>query len=156
MILGRKVLPVVVRPLHAGCVAVACLAVLVGCSSGDDSSSSARASSASSSGSSAGQACQRLVSLIGYAEESLLPAGQEERQRFDDAARGGIAEAIGTAERYGNQLPASVRAAARRLVRDGYQIVPADAPRETQIASLRDYRQAAGEIVDGCASATAN
>jgi hypothetical protein len=126
----------------------------VGCSAGDDSSSSARASSVPASGSSTGQACQRLVALIGYAEESLLPAGQEDRQQFDDAARGGIAEAIGTAERYGDQLPGPVRAAALRLVRDGYQIVPANAPRETQIASLRDYRQAAAQIVDGCTAAT--
>jgi hypothetical protein len=146
----------VVRPLYGCCVAVACFAVLAGCSSGDDSSSSARASSAPSSGSSAGQACQRLVALIGYAEESLLPAGQEDRQQFDDAARGGIAEAIGTAERYGDQLPGSVRAAALRLVRDGYQIVPANTPRQTQISSLRDYRRAAREIVDGCAGAVSN
>jgi hypothetical protein len=92
--------------------------------------------------------------LIGYSEESLLPAGQEDQQKFDDAARGGIAEAIGTAERYGSQLPVSLQPAARRLVKDGYQIVPATAPRDSQVASLRDYRQAAEEIVHGCASLT--
>jgi hypothetical protein len=92
--------------------------------------------------------------LIGYSEESLLPAGQEDHQKFDDAARGGIAEAIGTAERYGSQLPASLQPAAQQLVREGYQIVPATAPRRAQVASLRDYRRAAGEIVRGCASVT--
>jgi len=94
------------------------------------------------------------VALIGYSEESLVPAGQENDQKFDDAARGGIAEAIGTAERYGSQLPASVQPAAQQLVKEGYQIVPAGAPRGIQVASLRDYRRAADEIVRGCASAT--
>ena len=131
-----------------------CVAVLAGCSADDDSSSAASPTPASSSGSSAAQACERLVALIGYSEESLLPAGQEDRQKFDDAARGGVAEAIGTAERYGSQLPASLQPAARRLVKDGYEIVPAAAPRETQVASLRDYREAADAIVQGCASVT--
>ena len=145
----------VFRPIHAWCAALACLAVLAGCSSDDNSSSAGSPTPASSSGSSAAaQACQRLVALIGYAEESLLPAGQEDQQKFDDAARGGIAEAIGTAERYGSQLPASVQPAAQQLVRQGYQIVPATAPRETQVASLRDYRRAADKIVRGCASVT--
>jgi len=144
----------VFRPIHAWCAAFACLAVLTGCSSDDNSTSSANPTPASSSGSSAAQACQRLVALIGYSEESLLPAGQEDHQKFDDAARGGIAEAIGTAERYGSQLPASLQPAAQQLVREGYQIVPATAPRRTQVASLRDYRRAAGEIVRGCASVT--
>jgi hypothetical protein len=144
----------VFRPIHAWYAAFACLAVLTGCSSDDNSSSSANPTAASSSGSSAAQACERLVALIGYAEESLLPAGQENHQKFDDAARGGIAEAIGTAERYGSQLPASLQPAAERLVKDGYQIVPATTPRATQVASLRDYRQAADEIVHGCASFT--
>jgi hypothetical protein len=144
----------VFRPIRACCAAFACLAVLAGCSSDDDSSSAANPTPTSSRGSSAAQACERLVALIGYAEESLLPAGQEDRQKFDDAARGGIAEAIGTAERYGSQLPASLQPAAQRLVKDGYQVVPATAPRATQVASLRDYRQAADEIVHGCASVT--
>jgi hypothetical protein len=144
----------VFRPIRACCAAFACIGVLAGCSSSDDSSSAANPTPTSSSGSSAAQACERLVALIGYSEESLLPAGQEDRQKFDDAARGGIAEAIGTAERYGSQLPASLQPAAQQLVREGYQIVPATAPRGTQVTSLRDYRRAAGEIVRGCASVT--
>jgi hypothetical protein len=144
----------VFRPIHAWCAALACLGVIAGCSSDNDSSSAASLAPAASSGSSAAQACERLVALIGYSEESLLPAGQEDHQKFDDAARGGIAEAIGTAERYGSDLPASLRPAAQQLVREGYQIVPATAPRRTQVASLRDYRRAAGEIVRGCASVT--
>lgn len=143
-----------IRPIRACCAAFACIAVLAGCSLDAASSSATSRTPASSSGSSAAQACERLVALIGYAEESLLPAGQENRQTFDDAARGGVAEAIGTAERYGSQLPASLQPAAQRLVKDGYQIVPATAPRATQVASLRDYRQAADEIVHGCASFT--
>jgi hypothetical protein len=133
---------------------LACVAALAGCSAEDSSSSAASPTPASSSGSSAAQACERLVALIGYSEESLLPAGQEDHQKFDDAARGGIAEAIGTAERYGSQLPASVQPAARQLVKEGYQIVPATASHGTQVASLRDYRQAANEIVRGCSSVT--
>lgn len=95
-----------------------------------------------------------MVALIGYSEESLVPAGQENHQKFDDAARGGIAEAIGTAERYGSQLPASVQSAAQQLVNEGYQIVPAAAPHAIQVASLREYRRAADEIVRGCAAIT--
>jgi hypothetical protein len=144
----------VIRPIRACCAAFACIAVLAGCSSDADSSSATSRTPASSSGSSAAQACERLVALIGYSDESLLPAGQEDHQKFDDAARGGIAEAIGTAERYGSELPASLQPAAQQLVREGYQIVPATAPRATQVASLRDYRQAADEIVHGCESFT--
>ncbi len=96
-----------------------------------------------------------MVALIGFADHWLLPAGQEARQVFDDAARGAIAEVVGTVDGYGTQLPVSVRPAAERLAADGRKLVPASASHQTQVTVLRDYHEAAQQVVAGCASTTA-
>ncbi|MFI6319094.1 hypothetical protein ACIBG8_16300 [Nonomuraea sp. NPDC050556] len=95
--------------------------------------------------------CGKVVSAIGYAAFSLVPAGQEESQKFDDDARGRLSYVWGTVQRYGPQLPQALQQQQETLRRTTQGLSPADTPHEEQVKLLREYRAAAEAVTKGCA-----
>ncbi|MEV0584918.1 hypothetical protein [Nonomuraea sp. NPDC050310] len=94
--------------------------------------------------------CTRVISSIGYAELLLLPRGQEDRQNFEDAVLGRIAETRGIAAEFGGRLPESIKAAAGELEQAASGLARADVPRERQVELLKRYRAATEEIKKNC------
>ncbi|QYC40767.1 hypothetical protein Nocox_15765 [Nonomuraea coxensis DSM 45129] len=119
--------------------------LLMGCQ--DDASSAPKYSTG---GDPADSPCARVVSAIGYANLLLEPKGQEDRQRFEDAVIGRLAEARGITLQFGPRLPASVKGDVAALESATTGLARNDVPRERQVALLRDYRAAADRIVAGC------
>ncbi|MEU8363984.1 hypothetical protein AB0C27_48990 [Nonomuraea sp. NPDC048882] len=119
--------------------------LLVGCQ--DDASS---AEKFSTGGDPADSPCARVVSSIGYAGLMLEPAGREERQTFEDALTGRLAEVHGTTREFGPRLPGSLQEAVETVRTTTAGLSRNDVPRERQVALLKRYRQAADRIVAGC------
>ncbi|WP_188194989.1 hypothetical protein [Nonomuraea sp. SYSU D8015] len=119
--------------------------LLVGCQ--DDASSEQKFSTG---GDPADSPCARVVSAIGYAELMLEPKGQEERQNFEDAVISRLAEAYGITLEFGDRLPRSLSGAVETVKRTTKSLSKTDVPRERQVALLKEYRTAAGQIVAGC------
>lgn len=134
-----------VRQSLAGLAAAATLGG-VGCTSDSGGSSPPPPAAAS--------ACSSIVSLIGYAEELLLPAGQEDDQVFDSAVRGRIAEVVGTVEQEAAALPESLRDLAADLAAAARTAVPARTAHEVQVAALREFRRLSTEVTASCESLT--
>ena len=127
---------------------LALLALLpLGCNMADNAGSG----TAETSPSAAEQACNNIISLIGYAELVLLPAEQANEQTFDINVRGRIAESIGTAEREAEALPAELRGQALALAEAGKGLTNAQTPHDEQVAALLEWRQIAEEIERDCA-----
>jgi hypothetical protein len=80
----------------------------------------------------------------------LEPKGQEERQNFEDAVIGRLAEAHGITMEFGDRLPGSLRAAAETVKSTTAALSKSDVPRQRQVALLKQYRAAADRIVAGC------
>lgn len=95
--------------------------------------------------------CGRVVSAIGYAAFSLVPAGQEENQKFDDDARGRLSYVWGTVQKYGPQLPQALQQQQETLRRTTQGLSPAATPHAEQVKLLREYRAAAEAVTKGCA-----
>ncbi|MGN9839373.1 hypothetical protein ACTMTI_14755 [Nonomuraea sp. H19] len=119
--------------------------LLVGCQ--ENASSTAKYSTG---GDPADDPCARVVSAIGYAGLMLEPKGQEDRQNFEDAVIGRLAEARGITLEYGGRLPGSLQGAVERVKTATAGLSRNDVPRERQVALLKQYRAAADEIVAGC------
>jgi hypothetical protein len=130
---------------RSAAVALLLPALLAGCQEG---ASSAR--KYSTGGDPADSPCDRVVSAIGYAGLMLEPKGQEERQIFEDAVIGRLAEAHGITMEFGDRLPGSLRAAAETVKSTTAALSKSDVPRQRQVALLKQYRAAADRIVAGC------
>ncbi|MFG2072806.1 hypothetical protein [Nonomuraea maritima] len=94
--------------------------------------------------------CDRVVSIIGYADLLLEPEGQEERQDFQDALLGRVAEVRGITLEFGDRLPAELHGAVQDVRAATAGLARSDVPRERQVQLLKQYRGAAGRIVAGC------
>ncbi|MEV4010349.1 hypothetical protein AB0J35_07610 [Nonomuraea angiospora] len=119
--------------------------LLVGCQ-GNASSSSKY----STGGDPTDSPCARVVSAIGYANLMLKPKGQEDRQYFEDAVIGRLAELRGITLEFGDRLPDSLKGAVQTIKTTTAGLSRNDVPRERQVALLKQYRVAADEIVAGC------
>ncbi|MFG1611644.1 hypothetical protein ACGFI3_02765 [Nonomuraea wenchangensis] len=119
--------------------------LLLGCQ--DDASSAPRYSTG---GDPTDSPCARVVSAIGYVDLLLEPKGQEDRQRFEDAVIGRLAEARGITLQFGARLPASLKGDVAALESATAGLARNDVPRERQVTLLRQYRTAADRIVAGC------
>ena len=119
--------------------------LLVGCQ--EAASSSAKYSTG---GDPTDDPCARVVSAIGYADLLLEPKGQEERQNFEDAVIGRLAEAYGITAEFAGRLPGSLQPAAETVKSATARLSKSDVPRERQVALLKQYRAAADQIVAGC------
>ncbi|RVX39589.1 hypothetical protein EDD27_1950 [Nonomuraea polychroma] len=104
----------------------------------------------STGGDPADSPCARVVSAIGYADLMLEPKGSEERQHFEDAVIGRLAEARGITLQFGDRLPASLKGAVETVKTTTAGLSRNDVPRERQVALLKQYRAAADQIVAGC------
>ncbi|MGP3955114.1 hypothetical protein ACTWPT_03880 [Nonomuraea sp. 3N208] len=104
----------------------------------------------STGGDPADDPCARVVSAIGYAGLMLEPKGQEDGQNFEDAVIGRLAEARGITLEFGDRLPRSLQGAVARFETATAGLSRSDVPRERQVALLKQYREAADEIVAGC------
>ncbi|TMR98172.1 hypothetical protein [Nonomuraea basaltis] len=120
--------------------------LLVGCQ--DDESS---AQQYSTGGDPTDSPCARVVSAIGYADLMLEPRGREDRQHFEDAVTGRLAEARGITLQFGDRLPSSLRGAVETVKATTAGLSKNDVPRERQVTLLKQYRAAADRIVAGCA-----
>ncbi|GAA4922185.1 hypothetical protein HD597_006405 [Nonomuraea thailandensis] len=126
-------------------VALILPALLAGCQEGASSSRKY-----STGGDPTDSPCDRVVSAIGYAGLMLEPKGQEDRQNFEDAVIGRLAEAHGITSEFGDRLPGSLREAAETVRSTTGALSKNDVPRERQVALLRQYRAAADRIVAEC------
>ncbi|GAA4598614.1 hypothetical protein GCM10023194_76560 [Planotetraspora phitsanulokensis] len=95
-------------------------------------------------------ACTRVVSAIGYLELSLLPAGQEDAQRYDGDVRGRFGYVRGTLAMYGPHLPASLAGPAATIEEVGTPLSAAATDPAQRPALLREYRQASHAITSTC------
>jgi hypothetical protein len=95
--------------------------------------------------------CARVVSSIGYAGLMLEPKGREERQNFEDAVIGRLAEVRGITLEFGPRLPGALQDAVKAVETATAGLSRNDVPRERQVALLKEYRAAADRIVAGCA-----
>ncbi|AQZ64739.1 unnamed protein product [[Actinomadura] parvosata subsp. kistnae] len=121
------------------------LVLFVGCQEGASS-----AQKYSTGGDPTDRPCDRVVSAIGYADLILEPRGQEDRQNFEDAVIGRLAEANGITREFGPRLPDALRPAAETVKQTTAALSKSDVPRQRQVALLRQYRAAADRIVAGC------
>jgi hypothetical protein len=124
--------------------------------------SSSSATTAGAGGASAGKAvyvtgakpgddaCARVVSAIGYLELSLLPAGQEDAQRYDGDVRGRFGYVRGTLAMYGPHLPASLAGPAATIEEVGTPLSTAATDPSKRPALLREYRKASRTITSTC------
>ncbi|SDI09395.1 hypothetical protein [Nonomuraea jiangxiensis] len=119
--------------------------LLLGCQ--DNASSAARYSTG---GDPTDSPCARVVSAIGYADLMLKPRGQEDRQYFEDAVLGRLAEARGITLQFGGRLPGSAQEAVARMEQATAGLSKSDVPRDRQVTLLKQYRAAADEIVAAC------
>ncbi|MFI7124322.1 hypothetical protein ACIBQ1_01425 [Nonomuraea sp. NPDC050153] len=119
--------------------------LLVGCQ-GNASS----ASKYSTGGDATDSPCARVVSAIGYANLMLRPKGQEDRQYFEDAVIGRLAELRGITLEFGDRLPDSLKGAVQTIETTTAGLAKNDVPRARQVALLKQYRVAADQIVAGC------
>lgn len=126
-------------------VALILPALLAGCQEGASS-----AQKYSTGGDPADSPCDRVVSALGYAGLMLEPRGQEERQNFEDAVLGRLAEANGITREFGDRLPGSLRDAAETVKSTTAALSKSGVPRERQVALLKQYRAAADRIVAEC------
>ncbi|MEU4577732.1 hypothetical protein ACBI99_04145 [Nonomuraea sp. ATR24] len=94
--------------------------------------------------------CARVVSAIGYAGLLLEPAGHEDEQDFQDAVIGRLAEVHGITRQFGPRLPDSLGTAVRTVESTTADLSKSRTPRERQVALLKRYRAAAGQIEAGC------
>ncbi|MEO3790085.1 hypothetical protein ABGB14_07720 [Nonomuraea sp. B10E15] len=120
--------------------------LLVGC---QDAASSA--GKYSTGGDPTDSPCARVVSAIGYAGLMLGPKGQEDRQHFEDALTGRLAEVHGITREFGGRLPGSLSGAVETVETTTAGLSRNDVPRERRVALLKRYRAAADRIVAGCA-----
>ncbi|MGN9780248.1 hypothetical protein ACTMTF_02390 [Nonomuraea sp. ZG12] len=104
----------------------------------------------STGGDTADDPCARVVSAIGYAGLLLGPEGSEQEQEFEDALLGRLSEVRGITLQYGSRLPASLSPAVRTVQTATEGLARADVPRQRQVALLKRYRAAAGQIRTGC------
>jgi hypothetical protein len=119
--------------------------LLGGCQ--EDASSAAKYSTG---GDPADSPCTRVVSAIGYVNLMLRPKGQEDRQYFEDAVTGRLAELRGITLQFGDRLPESLQTAVEGIKAATAGLSRNDVPHERQVALLKQYRVAADEIVAGC------
>jgi hypothetical protein len=133
---------------------IALLAGLPGLAACDDSAAPATAptatATATASAAPSEDGCARIVSAIGFADFVLLPSGREAEQSFDSAVRGRLAYVEGTVVLFGEYLPADLRDTAETLREAVKRLVAAKTPRAEQVAALKDYRQAAAELLAAC------
>ncbi|WP_203970652.1 hypothetical protein [Planotetraspora silvatica] len=137
-------------------------ACLSACQSAPHGARTGSASSTATTGSSADRAvyvtgagpdddaCTRVVSAIGYLELSLLPAGQEDAQRYDGDVRGRFGYVRGTLAMYGPHLPASLAGPAATIEEVGTPLSTAGTDPSTRPALLREYRKASRSITSAC------
>ena len=151
------------RPLTALAATTLVAAVSLGACSTDSAAGGASAPAATSASvasrppddlstyTDAGDGCQQLVSAIGYADESLVPLGNEDYQDFDLFTRGKIAAIAGTVATEEEDFPdAAVREQARALV----PLASAAAALEAspgRVRALRELRREAAQLVLLCA-----
>jgi hypothetical protein len=95
--------------------------------------------------------CARIVSAIGYADQLLRPAGEEDGQDFGEGVRGRLAYIQGVVLEYGPRLPENLLADEAVVQRTTHDLSPAGTPKDEQIRLLREYRSAAESIKKGCA-----
>lgn len=95
--------------------------------------------------------CARVVSAIGYAGLLLEPEGREQAQNFEDALLGRLAEVRGITLQFGPRLPSSLAPAVRTVLTATEGLARGDVPKQRQVALLKRYRAAAGQITRGCA-----
>ncbi|MEV0389968.1 hypothetical protein [Nonomuraea sp. NPDC050643] len=119
--------------------------LLAGCQ--DDASPAERYSTG---GDSTDSPCARVVSSIGYAGLMLEPKGREDRQNFEDALIGRLAEVRGVTLQFGARLPDSLQRATETVLGATAGLSRNNVPRERQVALLKQYRAAADQIVAGC------
>ncbi|MGP3915285.1 hypothetical protein [Nonomuraea sp. 10N515B] len=124
--------------------------LLVGCQDDESPRNQTGAQQYSTGGDPADSPCARVVSAIGYAGLMLEPRGQEDRQHFEDALIGRLAEARGITLQFGDRLPGSLSGAVETVKTTTAGLSRNDVPRERQVALLKRYRAAADRIVAGC------
>lgn len=130
------------------------LPLVVACQNGgtpQQTKAATQTSKYSTGGDAADDPCKRVVSAIGYAGLMLKPAGHEDEQNFENAVIGRLAELRGITQEFGPRLPEGLVAAARTVEETTHGLAKADTPRKRQVALLKKYRAAAGQIVAGCA-----
>src|SRR4051812_27189298 len=95
-------------------------------------------------------ACTRVVSAIGYIDIDLLPAGQEETQKFDSNLRGRFGYLEGIIVMYGVHLPGTVQTERASMTRVAHILSsPATTP-GSRPGYLREYRRASGKVTQTC------
>jgi hypothetical protein len=95
-------------------------------------------------------ACTRLVSAIGYIGLELLPAGQEDAQRFDSNLRGRFGYLEGVIAMYGPHLPATLRPASDTMTRVAHVLASPDTSPGSRPGYLREYRRASEKVTKTC------
>ncbi|WP_432932614.1 hypothetical protein ACQPZZ_15375 [Microbispora sp. CA-135349] len=94
--------------------------------------------------------CARIVSAIGYAEPLLVPAGEEDTQKFGEGVRGRLAYVHGVVLEYGPRLPRELLPYEPILVATTDRLSPAATPFDQQVGALKEYRTAAAAVKKGC------
>jgi hypothetical protein len=140
--------------------AVSALLAVAACTSGADATSDTRAAASASISArlerytDPGDGCEQTVSALGYAEFLLKPLGQERYQDWDDATLSRVAAVAGTIELEMTDYPDEASARQARTVADLATIVVD--PRtsdEDRVATFREYRREAAQMVIVCAAA---
>ncbi|MGW0802858.1 hypothetical protein [Nonomuraea sp. NPDC002799] len=119
--------------------------LLAGCQ--DDASPAQKYSTGGDPGDSP---CARVVSAIGYAGLMLRPKGEEDRQHFEDALTGRLAEVRGITLQFGGRLPSGLQGAVQTVMTTTEGLSRNDVPRDRAVSLLKRYRVAADEVVAGC------
>lgn len=100
----------------------------------------------------AGDGCRQVVSAITYADERLLPLGQEAYQRFTPAVRSNVATVDGTQSLEERDFPSrAILEQAELTGRYASRAMAAGVPRRDRIRLLREYRREAADLVLMCA-----
>jgi hypothetical protein len=108
-----------------------------------------------------GDGCPQAISAIGYADESLLPLGQEPYQKFDDLVRSKLAAVAGTLALEQKDWPdPSVHKQSlvvQKLADEAGRLIPEGDPaaRTARIQTLLTYRIEAGRLILACRAAAA-
>jgi|tagenome__1003787_1003787.scaffolds.fasta_scaffold20624438_1 hypothetical protein len=156
-------------PLALVVLAVPLAAGLAGCSGSDEAPAPASAASRSPSASATspgldsytdrGDACAQAISAISYADDTLLPLGQEAYQTFDDVVRSRLAAVAGTLSLEAKDWPDQAVYKQAQIVGPLAEAAGAQLTENTAAAKaarskvLLRYRIAAGTLILVCQDA---
>jgi hypothetical protein len=98
-----------------------------------------------------GDGCQQVVSAIAYTDLALKPLGQERYQEFNDEVRSKIGTVGGTISLEVRDFPSRmILEQARRVAELAQETAALDARGARRVASLREYRREATQLVIDC------